>query len=340
MSRAGLDLQTKRLVPDSSTAPGAAEKDRAAKATPIRRPRAAGRAPVESRLSRVHQETIAPTDALLADIALLARRYVAVQKFRLMCLNQLKALKRHELDDGWTIHLIPFLDAVEGQERAFQADLRGKVREHWIWPWAKDVRGIGTTTLGRLLATTGDLGGGRASCPEGCLAREKDKHHRHRGFPTVAALWKFCGLTPGAQHMRGKKSAYSPSARTACYLIGEAMNKIGGGYKDLYYMPRRLAVLARPRIGPSSCPFGSEHVGDERSRDPETGWNRKTGRRRSIQCVNDKPHVHKTRKSGVAVEKPCTEVHSAHVHADARRYMVKKFLRDLWVEWRRRRADN
>jgi hypothetical protein len=217
------------------------------------------------------------------------------------------------------------------EEAAFEKDLAAKVKQHWIWPWAKQIRGLGTVTLGRLLAATGDLGGGPDSCPDGCQEREKDKKHKHRGFPTVAALWKFLGMAPGQRRKRGEKSGWSASGKVASYLIGEGMNKAGGGYKSLYYAPRRAAVLARPRIGPSGCPFGQEHVGHERKKDAASGWDRKTGQSRAIQCINEPgPHVHKT--------KPCTEVHSAHVHADARRYMVKKFLRDLWVEWRRGKA--
>ena len=80
-----------------------------------------------------------------------------------------------------------------------------------------------------------------------------------------------------------------------CFLIGEAIVKVGkGGPYRVAYDAKYAEYLARPRTGPSECPFGQVHGTGKPVKCPPTG----------------------------------------HVHNAAMRYAVKCLLRDMWVEWR------
>lgn len=131
-------------------------------------------------------------------------------------------------------------------------------------------------------------------------------------FPNVAKLWAYCGMdvkSDGRAPHRvkgvkltpraaGGEGAHSPQARMVCFRIGEAFVKCASSPYRAIYVAKKAEYLARERVGPSACPFGQIHL------------------------KNGKP----------------IECKLAHAHAAARRAAVKRFLADMWEEWRRCRA--
>ncbi len=127
-------------------------------------------------------------------------------------------------------------------------------------------------------------------------------------FANVAKLWKFMGLHvedgTAPKKRRGIKAGWVPLGRVVAHQIGDAIVKLGRGkYREKYDF-ERAKKLALPRIPPSGCPMGQEHKD-------------KSGK--VLQCVKE-------------------EGTSAHMHNHALRLAVKEMLKDMWVEWHRRRA--
>lgn len=284
------------------------------------------------------QSSIAsPPSGVFSEIAHAGRQYWAVLESRKMLHNRIGALERAELVLAWREDWATLAKRMEKYERFWKNQLtrHAKRLPAPIVDWVKATPGIGLAGLGQLLSCTGPLTGG--PCGPDC------QPHHHRGhYPTVSALWAFLGmhvLDGGApKRAKGRYANWSHRGRTVCFNIGEAIVKckLGGPYREVYDC-RRAEVLARPGIGPSACPFGRVHGVNEKEHDEETDWNRKTGRMKVAQCISDpRPHTHKVKlKSGEKRIVECSEAHSAHVHADARRVAVKAMLADLWGAWQK-----
>ena len=137
--------------------------------------------------------------------------------------------------------------------------------------------GIGLRGFGRLLGATGPL----------------DR------FATVSRLWAYLGMhvVDGAapRRRRGKRANWSPQGRVVCHQIGVSILRVRRGRYRAAYDRKKAEYLARPRLGPSACPFGQTHT------------NRKGD---AILCGLN------------------------HAHMAAMRFAVKVLLRDLWVAWR------
>jgi hypothetical protein len=128
-------------------------------------------------------------------------------------------------------------------------------------------------------------------------------------FATVSKLWAYLGLAVvdgcAPRRVKGQKLRYSPAGRVLCHQLGESIVKMGrGGEYRTVYDAKRADYLARERSGPSGCPTGAVH---------------KTKTGAIVACV----------KAGEVGET------SAHIHAMARRYAVKRLLRRMWIAWRR-----
>lgn len=129
-------------------------------------------------------------------------------------------------------------------------------------------------------------------------------------FATVSKLWKYLGLHTvdgqAPRRERGQKLSYSPQGRVLCHQIGESIVKMGkGGEYRRVYDDKKVEYLARERTGESGCPTGAVH---------------KTKTGAIVACVKASDDGKET---------------SAHVHAMARRYAVKRLVRRAWGEWRR-----
>lgn len=85
--------------------------------------------------------------------------------------------------------------------------------------WAKDITGVGPVIAAGLLAYI-DI----------------------ERAPTVGHIWRYAGLDPTAQRVRGEKLKYNPDLKVLCFKIGESFIKQQGREADIYgklYLQRK-----------------------------------------------------------------------------------------------------
>jgi hypothetical protein len=226
-----------------------------------------------------------PLDALHAQIAHHARQYLDLQKLRIATNNRIKKLEARYPDDALFLDLAggqmgALTGALADKERTLAHALERYARQHPLASWVQQARGIGLLGFALLLGVTGPL----------------DQ------FATPAKLWKYVGMDVrpdgrAPRKQRGQKLGYAPQGRVLCHQLGESIVKVGaGGPYRAAYDTKKADYLARPRTGPSECPFGQTHA----------------------------------EASGAIIK--CG---LAHAHNAAMRYATKRLLRDLWVEWHR-----
>ena len=124
----------------------------------------------------------------------------------------------------------------------------------------------------------------------------------------ASSFWKYCGLAPNQKRQKGQKGDYNPTAKVLCWKIADSFIKQRTPfYRDLYDIAKREETikLNNPLENPKNCPHYNGCI--ERLS--------KTANRLKRQ----------TKKL------PCKK----HIDYRARRKMVKRFLLDLWLNWRR-----
>lgn len=225
-----------------------------------------------------------------------------IQKQRVAQGNRVSAMRRDGLDEAWIAPAVDALEHLERLERSLNAYLGRQAKRHPLAPWVLSQRGIGLPSFARLLGITGSL----------------DR------FATVSKLWAYLGLhTVGwtevdGRHVGGRapkrekgvRANWSPQGRVLCHQLAESIVKMGaGGEYRRVYDEKRAEYFARERTGPSGCPTAAVH---------------KTREGTVIACVKAGENGRET---------------SAHIHAMACRYAVKRLLRRLWQEWRRLERD-
>ncbi len=122
-------------------------------------------------------------------------------------------------------------------------------------------------------------------------------------YPTVAKLWKRMGvgLVGGERQHRTTDAAkalamgYSPARRSVVFVVGENLVKQNDGVYRQLYDDRKV-------------------------------YEREKAAERGQQVVPAAKIPKKNREAYMS---------DGHVHARSKRYMEKRLLRDLWVEWRR-----
>jgi hypothetical protein len=119
-------------------------------------------------------------------------------------------------------------------------------------------------------------------------------------FATVSKMWAYLGMHvdgdgTAPQRRRGQQANWSAQGRVVCYQLAASIVRVRrGGYREAYDR-KKAEYLARPRRGPSTCPFGQTH----------------TDRQRQVIACG-----------------------LMHAHRAAMRYAIKLLLRDIWVAWR------
>lgn len=207
-----------------------------------------------------------------------ARQLWDVQRTRVALAQRVGAMQRDGLAEPWRLPLVTARDDLAATEHAIDLQLIRLARQHFLSGWIQQAPGIGLPGLARLLAVTGPL----------------DR------FATVARLWAYLGMHVDQGGMaprrrRGQKAPWSAQGRVVCHQLATSIVRVRGGRYRLAYDRKKTEYLARPRLGPSACPFGQTH----------------------------------TNRKGVILT--CGLMHA---HVAAMRYAVKTLLRDLWVAWR------
>lgn len=125
-------------------------------------------------------------------------------------------------------------------------------------------------------------------------------------FDTVASLWRFAGFAviegKAEKNKKGEKSHYNRRLKGVCYNIADQfIRQQTPGYVEIYYAEKERQRGLYPDVYCKQCSNGVM-----------VKWE---------DCPTKKSHV-----------KTMTD---AHIHTRAWRKMIKAFLRDLWVEWKR-----
>ncbi len=121
-------------------------------------------------------------------------------------------------------------------------------------------------------------------------------------FDTVAKLWRFAGYAiiegKAEKNQRGEKGHFNRKLKGICFNIADQFIKQQTPYYvDIYYTEKDKQRLLNPDVFCKQCNIKWE------------------------DCQSKKTHV-----------KIFTD---AHIHNRAWRKMIKAFLRDLWIEWKK-----
>lgn len=105
---------------------------------------------------------------------------------------------------------------LKAEEAFYEDQMKKMVKAHPVWDWAKDVRGAGPTTIGRIVSRTD-------------ITR----------LNTVSEMWAHAGFGLEADGTRQRKKAgakinYDPQLQSACVMLGESLNKQKGNYYNYY----------------------------------------------------------------------------------------------------------
>jgi hypothetical protein len=125
---------------------------------------------------------------------------------------------------------------------------------------------------------------------------------------TVSNIWRYAGLDPTSKWDKGQKRPWNASLKTLCWKIGESFVKVSG-MKDAYY--GELYVLAKER---------------------EIKRNEEGGNAAAAAAI-----LEAKKWKGDTIAKAAYEsgkLPPAHVHARAKRWVVKQFLSDFHKQWR------
>jgi hypothetical protein len=120
--------------------------------------------------------------------------------------------------------------------------------------------------------------------------------------PTVASLWRYAGYAvikgKAEKNQKGEKSKFNRKLKGICFNIADSFIKQQTPvYVDIYYSEKKRQRELNPDILCKQCGCKWE------------------------DCQSKKSHI-----------KIFTD---AHIHNRAWRKMVKTFLRDLWIKWRK-----
>ena len=151
-------------------------------------------------------------------IVLAVTSYYDAQQVRIALSNRIADLVRekHFTQAEADARFAPAFDFLKKAEGVFAKDIQHQSKEHPIYPWLIDVRGIGPVLAGGLLALIGDIG----------------------RFDTVSKLWAYAGMHvidgKAPKLERGKRANWNSTLRTLCWKLGESFVKAGGQYRELY----------------------------------------------------------------------------------------------------------
>ncbi len=188
-------------------------------------------------------------------------------------------------------------DNARQQEKEIEKMLLKTLRRFPIYTeWLAKVKGVGTISAGWIVA-------------------EYDIHEA----TTVSKLWQYTGLNPG--EVRGKKRVENNDG-TYSYVETDKMvrgDKMTPGFVAPFNKRLRVALLGVMADGfiKSQNHYALEHYYPYKER-----------------LANSENQVKEIKKGGVTVEIPWNEATKGHRNQAAKRYMLKMFLKDLYVVWR------
>ena len=154
-------------------------------------------------------------------IEYLLDRYYQMQEHRLATNNQIRALREAKMD---VKPLMKFSDDFYAIECEIAKTLEQSVREHIMYSWLKEVKGIGPIMSAALVCT---------------IDITKAEH--------ASSLWKYAGLAPGQKRVKGQKLDWNPFLKKTCWLIGKSFVKTKGEYRGIYDTSKKFYQKKFPK---------------------------------------------------------------------------------------------
>jgi len=130
-----------------------------------------------------------------------------------------------------------------------------------------------------------------------------DIHKAH----TVGHIWSFAGLNPGVTWEKGKKRPWNADLKVLCWKLGESFVKVSGNDDSFYgrmYVERKAQEVARNEAG---------EFADQ------------------AKAKLERFKIGKTTEAYKAYA--AGKLPPAHIHARAKRWVVKMFLSHLFKVW-------
>lgn len=219
--------------------------------------------------------------------------------------NQIRSLSRIEyiIEDFDKEKLEEFNKSIKELEKAIKGQIEEdhslsenhKTSAFSVWPWLKEIKGISHITAAKLIS-----------------------HIDIENTPTVSALWRYCGLD--ATHIKRTKK-----------ISQEEAKKFGKPYlkKEL------LGVLADNFIKQRTPKY--RDIYDKEKKKQMELLEKTTDKLKSTLNVSSQKETGEKAKDTVkpifALSSP--PVSLGHAHKRARRKMIKEFVKDLFVEWKK-----
>lgn len=148
------------------------------------------------------------------DIYMLEQLRQTFQRHRIQMSNRISAVERGA-STMQTATMERYMERFQALEDETAADIAVAVKEHEMWSWLKQVKGIGPGLAGSLVAM---------------IDIEK--------ADTVSALWRYAGqaTTDGKadKPTKGEKLPYNANLKRVCYLIGTSFLRSGSPYRREY----------------------------------------------------------------------------------------------------------
>ena len=114
------------------------------------------------------------------------------------------------------------LPRLRPEEEFYEAQLRRMIENHPAWVWAEGAKGVGPTTIGRIIGKTDII-----------------------RVNTASEMWAHCGfgLEPDGTRKRkraGEKINYDPQLQSNCTMLGESLMKQKGPYYEYYLRQKEI----------------------------------------------------------------------------------------------------
>lgn len=240
--------------------------------------------------------------------------YYQRQKDRLRSAGQMRALEQGA-DRGPEQSSV--LEWLHGHEVALEGQLKLALGHYAkaqpVGKWLLDIKGIGPVIAAGLLA-----------------------HLDIEKAPTAGHFWNFAGLNPGVKWEKGKKRPWNAALKRLCFLIGESFVKQqcreGAFYGEQFAQRKALEILRN-----DSGEFVEQAQAATYSKSTES-WAWANGcypagicGRLTVLDVKGRTKLLADEKLKPGEGQPMLP--PAHVHAMARRWVVKLFLSHLHEVW-------
>jgi len=231
------------------------------------------------------------------------RFFYDMQKLRIQSSNR-TTTNTVILDTKHGSHLDDQGDRLSEMEKKELTNVRRLLRLHPLWNnWLKHQKGCGPTMSGVIIS---EIDVSKAD--------------------TVSALWSYCGLavdskTGKAVRMkRGEKAGYNPWLKSKLVkVLGDCLIRANSPWRqhyDDYKLRKQNTMLPECMLCKGKGTFKSKkEAADEEAEGTSS---------REKKCTNCE---------GTGGPAPWGQS-DAHRHQAAIRYMVKKFLEEMWVVWR------